>query len=275
MMPLMQEQGVAPGQQQMGLQIVNNIFDQYVKPVGNFTIQGSQSQLLHVILNKGEQILTEAGAMRYYSPGISPTLKMGQCMAACCGGESLFRVIYTNDQGQNGSLIGVAPPFNANILPVSLDLYPELIIKGGAFLAATDVNLQINTERVKSLGAACGGQGVLIHPLVGTGTVFLNAGGTIMFRTLKAGEVFYGSTHSIVAFQKSCQFTVERVQGGMMQMCCGGQGLFNTKLVGPGLVILQSISLEELKMALSGPEGGGGAEGGADCLTCCCSLVAG
>jgi len=233
---------------------VSQVFDQYVKPVGNFVIQGTESQLLHVVLNKGEQVLTESGAMRYYSPGISPAIKMGQLCAACAGGESLFRNIYTNDQGENGALLGISPPFNANIIPVSLDLYPDLVIKGGAFLAATDINIQINTERVKSLGGAMAGQGLLIHPLAGKGTVFLNAGGTSMFRTLKAGEVFYGSTGALVAFQNSCTFTVEMMGGGVTQMCCGGQGMFNTKLVGPGLIIMQSLSLQELKQALSHPQ---------------------
>lgn len=229
---------------------VNNIFDPYIGPWGNWEIQGTESQLLHLVLNKNEQVLTEAGAMRYFSPGISQDVRMGQCGAALCGGESFFRNLYTNDQGDDAALIGIAPPFSANIVPVSLDLYPELIIKAGAFLAATDIDLQIGTERVRTVGAACSGQGLLLHPLSGKGTVFLNAGGTLLFRALKPGEVFYGSTGAVVAFQRSCQFTVERVQGGIAQTCCGGQGLFNTKLVGPGLVILQSLSLQELKGAL-------------------------
>merc|ERR1719343_714205 len=112
------------------------------------------------------------------------------------------------------------------------------------------MDLNIKTERVKSVGAAFAGQGLLIHPLQGRGTVFLNAGGTIMVRTLAPGEVLYASTGAVVAFQKTCDFTVETVGGGLKNMCCGGEGLFNTKLVGPGLVILQSLSLDELRGAL-------------------------
>jgi len=240
--------------QQQGMAAPGQVLGQaYAPPQGNFTIQGNESQILHYRLNQGQGLLCESGAMRYLSPGITPEVRMGNFCAACAGGESLFRVVYTNTSGPVGNLIGVAPPFNANIVPVSLDQYPGLTIKGGAFLAAEDLELNILTERVKSLGGAFAGQGLLIHPLSGRGTVFLNAGGTIMFRHLAPQEVLYASTGSVVAFQNSCQFTVEMVGGGLCNMCCGGQGLFNTKLVGPGLVILQSLSLDELRAAIRGP----------------------
>jgi uncharacterized protein (AIM24 family) len=244
-----------PGQVEMGgMGMVAHAFQDYQRPVGNFTIQGSESQILHYALPKRGQLLFEAGKMRYFSPGITPELRMGNCCAAYCGGESLFRVVYTNEEGPAGNLIGIAPDFNANIIPVSLDVYKDLIISGGAFIAAEDVDLQIKTERIRSLGAACfGGQGLLIHPLQGKGTVFLNASGTIMFRTLRDKEVLYASTGSVVAFQRSVEFTVEMVGGGLKNICCGGQGLFNTKLVGPGLVIIQSLSLEDLRRALAPP----------------------
>lgn len=239
----------APQQQGMA----GTIAQHYQQPTGNFMIQGNESQIMHYRLNTNEQILAEAGSMRYLSPDITPEARMGNLCAACCGGESLFRVVYTNS-GRPGNLMGVAPPYNANIVPVSLDQYPGLTIKGGAFLAATDVDLQILTERVKSVGAAFAGQGLLLHPLEGKGTVFLNAGGTIMIRQLQEGETLFASTGAVVAFQRSCTFTVESVGGGIKNMCCGGQGLFNTKLVGPGLVILQSLSLDELRMALAAPQ---------------------
>jgi len=226
------------------------IAQHYDQPMGNFVIQGNESQILHYRMNTNEQLLCESGAMRYLSPDITPDVKMGNICACCAGGESLFRVVYTN-KGRPGNLMGVAPPYNANIIPVSLDQYPGLTIKGGSFLAATDVDLQITTTRVKSVGAAFAGQGLLIHPLEGKGTVFLNAGGTIMIRQLQAGETLYASTGAVVAFQRSVEFTVESVGGGLKNMCCGGQGLFNTKLVGPGLVILQSLSLDELRGALA------------------------
>jgi len=244
-----------PPQQQMqqGMQAPMMPNSNYQAPQGNFQIQGNESQILHFPLAQKGQLIVESGAMRYMSPGITPALKMGQCGAACCGGESLFRVLYTNEAGQNGAMLGVAPSFNANIIPVSLDQYPRLTVTAGAFLAAQDPDIVVRTERIKSLGAAFAGQGLLIHPLEGRGTVFLNAGGTIMYRHLQNGEVLYASTGSVVAFSETVTFTVESVGGGVMMCCCGGEGLFNTKLVGPGFVIIQSLSFSELRAALSTP----------------------
>ena len=36
-------------------------------------------------------------------------------------------------------------------------------------------------------------------------------------------------------------------------MCCGGEGIFNTTLTGPGLVIIQSMSFEKYRRALIPP----------------------
>merc|ERR1719221_1595124 len=190
--------------------------------------------------------------MRYVAPGITPYAKMGNCMACCCGCEELFRVAYTNKTGEEGALIGVAPPFNANIIPVNLDIHDNMVVRGGAFLAAFDLDLQILTRSVKHLSASFAGNGLLVHPIKGKGIVFLNAGGTIMIRTLRPNEVLYASSNSVVGYQDSVNVSVELVGGGMTNMCCGGQGVVNTKFVGPGLIILQSLSLQELRAAIQG-----------------------
>ena len=59
-----------------------------------------------------------------------------------------------------------------------------------------------------------------------------------------------------------------RTAGGCCTCCCGGEGLFNTTLTGPGRVYIQSYSKEKFMMALmmlggGGGKGGGGGGGGA------------
>ena len=54
-------------------------------------------------------------------------------------------------------------------------------------------------------------------------------------------------THSLVAFENTCQYEIKRV-GGAGMMFFGGQGIFNTHISGPGLVIVQSISLEKMRV---------------------------
>ena len=45
--------------------------------------------------------------------------------------------------------------------------------------------------------------------------------------------------------------------GGLCTICCGGEGLFNTVVTGPGNVYLQSMSFERYRAALKPPEEGG------------------
>jgi len=111
--------------------------------------------------------------------------------------------------------------------------------------------------------------------VTGTGIVFINGGGiklslimnltpflgTIMEKILAPGEVLQIDTGSVVGFAESCKYEVKMI-GGCMNCCCGGQGLFNTQIVGPGLVITESMALTRLRAALRIPNGGGGGDSG-------------
>ena len=67
-----------------------------------------------------------------------------------------------------------------------------------------------------------------------------------------------------MAWEESAKLGI-RTAGGCCTCCCGGEGMFNTTLTGPGKVVFQSMSIEKFKAALSiaaqqnqGGEGGGG-----------------
>ncbi len=105
----------------------------------------------------------------------------------------------------------------------------------------------------------------MLLKVTGTGTVFLLGGGTIMEKVLAPGEALVVDTHSVVGFTESVQYGTQKA-GDCTAMCCGGEGLFNTLLTGPGLVIVQSMSKERLRAAINYPasnshsqaNGGGG-----------------
>jgi len=231
---------------------VQELFPPYITPLGPWRIEGKVSQMMHVELAPEANIICTAGAMRYVSPGVEPFAKRGNFAACCCGKEDYYRVVYTNEGGLPGALLGIAPPFNANIVPISLDIYPGLVIRGGAFLAAMDVNINIRTKVVRDCSAFCAAGGPFLHYLEGKDIVFLNAGGTLLIRTLRPGESLVCSSGSVVAFQSSCIFTVEPAGDDLITKCCGGQGLFNTRVEGPGLVIMQSLSFSEFRNGVNG-----------------------
>ena len=78
----------------------------------------------------------------------------------------------------------------------------------------------------------------------GNGMVFLEVDGKKVEKELLPGEVIKVDTGNVVAFEGSVQYEIEMVKGGM-NMFLGGEGLFLTKLTGPGKVILQTQNFGE------------------------------
>ena len=73
---------------------------------------------------------------------------------------------------------------------------------------------------------------------------FLEVDGNITKKTLQAGESILVDTGSVVCFDKSCKYEIETVKGAK-NILFGGEGLFLTKITGPGNVTLQSQNFNE------------------------------
>ena len=96
------------------------------------------------------------------------------------------------------------------------------------------------------LTCCCGGQGLIRQVIKGDGMAFIGAMGVITHKTLAPGETLLVDTNSLVSWEDSVEFDV-RTTGGCCTCCCAGEGLFNTKLTGPGEVFLQSYSHGKFK----------------------------
>lgn len=227
-----------------------------------FQVLGVDSQILEVTLAPGSEVFTEPGNLVHMDEGFTGQLTTGGIGRALrrsmFAGETFYRVKYTNRRSTPGT-IGLTPPFPAKVIPVNLDLLNGLTIKNNAFLAALDPNADISLKIVRSVGVGCcGGQGFLLNHLKAKGWCFLNAAGTILHKQLGHGEKLVVDTNSLVAFENTCEYEIIST-GGFGMMCCGGQGIFNTLMTGPGLVIVQSMSLEKMRAAI-GVRGGGSSD---------------
>ena len=76
------------------------------------------------------------------------------------------------------------------------------------------------------------------------------ANGTIIQKVLAAGETIIIDTNSVLAFAESCKLDIRRA-GGIGGMIGGGEGIFNTTLTGPGLVLVQSMNECTFREALA------------------------
>ncbi len=63
-------------------------------------------------------------------------------------------------------------------------------------------------------------------------------------KQLAPGEVLKVDTGNVVAFESTIRYEIETIKGGM-NLFLGGEGLFITRLTGPGRVILQTQNFNE------------------------------
>ncbi|CAN0150091.1 unnamed protein product, partial [Ectocarpus sp. 13 AM-2016] len=69
--------------------------------------------------------------------------------------------------------------------------------------------------------------------------------GPLIQRELREGETLRVSSGSVVAFSTSVQYDVQTIPG-FKNVVFGGEGLFITKLTGPGTVFLQGLPFDRM-----------------------------
>jgi len=225
----------------------------------DYKIFGDDMQLVEIELDPQESVIAEAGSMTYMEQGIE--LKtifgdgsekdqgvMGMLLGAgkrLLTGESLFITVFTH-QGQGKSHVSFAAPYPGKIIPMDLsELGGKIICQKDSFLCAAK-GVSIGVELTKKLGAGFfGGEGFILQKLEGDGLAFVNAGGTIVEKDLRPGEVLRVDTGCLVAMTKDVDYDIQMVKG-IKSMIFGGEGLFYASLRGPGKVWIQSLPLSRL-----------------------------
>lgn len=194
----------------------------------------------------GESMYTQSGGMAWMSEGVSMDSNMrgglGKSIGRMFSGESLFMATYKAERPD--AMIAFASTVAGEILPVDIGACGGLICQKGAFLCAQEsVNLSVTFTKKLSAGFF-GGEGFILQDMSGTGMVFLEIDGNKVEKTLAPGEVIKVDTGNVVAFEKSVKYEVETVKG-LKNIFFGGEGLFLTKLTGPGKVVLQTQNFNE------------------------------
>ena len=194
----------------------------------------------------GESMYTQSGGMAWMSEGIEMNSNMrgglGKSIGRMFSGESLFMASYK--ALQPGATIAFASTVAGTILPVDVAASGGMICQKGAFLCAQDsVNLSVTFSKKFSAGLF-GGEGFILQKLEGQGMAFLEVDGDKVERVLQPGEVIKVDTGNVVAFESTVNYEIETVKG-LKNIFLGGEGLFLTKLTGPGKIILQTQNFNE------------------------------
>jgi len=244
----------------------------------DYKIIGTEMQFVEVELDPGESALAEAGAMMYKDASVSMQTIFGDGSTPAGGGfmdklmgagkrlltgESLFMTVFTHT-GQGKARVAFGAPYPGNIMAISLpDVGSTLICQKDSFLcAAKGVAVGIFLQK-KILTGLFGGEGFIMQKLDGDGMVFIHAGGTVLERTLAAGEVLHVDTGCVVAFEPTVSFDIQQA-GGIKTALFGGEGFFFATLKGPGRIWLQSLPFSRLagRMLEAAPQRGGSRDEG-------------
>ena len=207
-----------------------------------YKIIGQTVPAVEMTLRQGEVVYTQSGGMTYQTEGIQmKTNARGgvlKSLGRAFSGESIFMAHYSAET--DGAKIAFSTTVPGSIVPVNMtDLPNGLIIQKGSFLCAENtVSTQVTFTKKFSSGLF-GGEGFILQKATGTGLLFLEVDGDMITMTLQPGETIKVDTGNVVAFENSVSYQIETVKG-LGNIFLGGEGLFLTKLVGPGRVILQT-----------------------------------
>jgi uncharacterized protein (TIGR00266 family) len=236
-----------------------------------YEIKGQELQFVEIELDPGESAVAEAGAMVWKDASVGMTTVFGDGSAQAGGfmgkllgagkrlltGESLFTTVFTHN-GAGKARVAFGAPVPGVVVPLKLDQYGgRLICQKDSFLAAAKgVSIGIHFQR-KIMTGLFGGEGFIMQKLEGDGWVFVQFGGMVIERELKAGEQLHVDTGCVAAFTDTIDFDLITA-GGVKSMLFGGEGVFFAQLTGPGKVWIQSLPFSRLSGRILAAAAGGG-----------------
>ena len=172
---------------------------------------------------------------------------LGKIFGRALSGEALFRCTYTARNG--GGMISFAASLPGQILPVEITPEHAIIAQKSAFLA-TESTVDMNIFFQKKLGAGFfGGEGFIMQRFSGRGMAFLEISGSLVEYDLAPHQTIVIDTGYLAAMDETCSIDIQMVKG-VKNMLFGGEGLFNTRITGPGHVWLQTMPAPTLANAL-------------------------
>lgn len=206
-----------------------------------YEIIGKTVPVVEVTLNRGESMYSQRGGMSWQTEGVNMTTNARGGVMKSLGrmftGESIFMNTYT--AGVDGAKVAFATTVPGDIVPINVGENNGFTIQKNAFLCAEPgVDIQVAFTKRFTAGLF-GGEGFILQKATGNGMLFLEVDGDPIERVLAPGEVLKVDTGNVVGFESTISYEIETIKG-LGNIFLGGEGLFLTKLVGPGRVIIQS-----------------------------------
>lgn len=217
-----------------------------------YEIEGGNLPVVICYPEANQTLCTERGSMSWMSPNMQMQTNTGGGVKKALGrifaGESIFMNEYTAIGGSG--MIAFASSFPGSIIPYEVTEGNGIIVQKRGFLAM-EKGLDLSVYFQKKLGRGFfGGEGFIMQKISGNGLVFLEIDGYCKEYTLGVGDSIILDTGYLAAMSETCSMDIETVKG-VKNVFFGGEGLFNTKITGPGKVYVQSMPVINTATALS------------------------
>lgn len=217
----------------------------------NYKIEGGNLPVVICYPEAGQTLCTQRGAMSWMSPNMQMQTHAGglkKALGRLFSGDSIFLNEYTPLGGRG--MIAFASCFPGTILPFQITPGNGIIVQKSGFLAMEKgLDLSIHLQRKLSTGFF-GGEGFIMQRISGSGTAFVEIDGHCQMYELAAGQSIIVDTGYLAAMSESCTMDVQTVKGAK-NILLGGEGIFHTRITGPGKVYLQSMPVSALAARLS------------------------
>lgn len=198
--------------------------------------------MLKVVLEKGEHVKAESGAMLSMSGTMDVEGKLeGGLMSGLARkfltGETLFFQTLRATRGPGEVLLASAIPGDTALL--ELDGSVEYILQKDGFLCGTP-DLKLATSAQNLTKGLFSGEGFFIQKISGRGTLAVSSFGSIHRIDLSPGEVRVIDNGHLVAWPSSVSYELQKASAsGWFSSLTSGEGVV-CRFKGPGHVFVQS-----------------------------------
>jgi uncharacterized protein (TIGR00266 family) len=209
----------------------------------DFTIDGTVAQSARLALADGETVWASRGSIVAYTAGVKWDLKVPGGFASAVkrslSGEGMSLTYIQATTPRQMVVLGANAP--GQIEEWDLDANGPVLTTRGAFLAAWGTDINITLALARRPGAAFfGGAGLVLQRVEGRGTVLVHGRGDFRKERLADGEQLRVSTGNLAAFSDKVDYDIEAV-GSLRKTLFSKEGMFMTRLTGPGTVLLQTL----------------------------------
>lgn len=212
-----------------------------------YEIKGTPFPVVICQIEDNETVCCQRGGMAWMSPNVKMSTNagggLGKMLSRAVSGESIFQNKYTASGGAGEIAFSSSVP--GNIIPFEISPSKFIIAQKSAYLASSE-GVELSVFFQKKFGAGLfGGEGFIMQKLSGEGIAFLEIDGSVVEYDLAPNQSILIDTGYLAAMENTCSIDIESVKG-IGNALFGGEGLFNTKVTGPGHIWLQTMPISAL-----------------------------